>query len=159
MKSKTLLRNIVGSVLICSIAAAAQTNGDKADKGMWRASSSTARSITGDVALSEEKIVINFSSFTIARIRALQPAEASALFDADTAAPGNGNLYRLSIPSSKTFLKHNTLCGSEETQWMVSYAAGRSLQLAFFSGPKPPTLTLDALANSSDTCGTYSYVR
>jgi hypothetical protein len=129
------------------------------DKGNWRAASSTAKSITGDVGLSEEKVAINFSMFTIARIRGLQAAEASALFDADSSGEGSGSLYRLNIPATKTFLHHNTLCGSEDTQWMATYAVGRSLQLAFFSGMKPPVLTLEALANSSDACGTYSYVR
>jgi hypothetical protein len=153
MKREKLLRNILGLVLVCCMTAAAQ------EKGIWRAASNTARSITGDVALSDEKITINFVNFTIARIRAVEPAEAGALFDADSSTPGNGSLYRLSIPASKTFLHHNTLCGSEETQWMVTYAAGRSLRLAFFSGQKPPVLTLDALPNSADMCGTYSYAR
>ncbi len=129
------------------------------DKGYWRASSSTARSITGDVALSEEKIAINLVSFTMARIRGLQPDELSAVFDADSSAAGFGGLYRLSIPASKTFLKRNTLCGSEATEWMVTYAVGRSLQVAFFSGQKPPVFTRDAIANSTDLCGTFSYVR
>jgi hypothetical protein len=65
MNREKLLRNIVGLVLVCCMTAAAQ------DKGMWRAASNNARSITGDVALSDEKITINFVSFTIARIRAL----------------------------------------------------------------------------------------
>jgi hypothetical protein len=129
------------------------------EKGNWRAASNTARSITGDVAIYDEKIAINFLNITIARIRSLQAAEASALFDLDSSGGGSGSLYRVNIPASKTFLHRNTLCGSEDTLWMVTYAAGRSLQLAFFSGQKPPVLTLDALANSSDTCGTYSYVR
>jgi hypothetical protein len=153
MKQATLLRNIVGSVLVCCMTAAAQ------DKGYWRASNSTARTITGDVALSDEKISINLSTFTIASIRSLQVAEASALFDADSSAGGNGNLYRLNIPASKTFLRKNTLCGSEDTQWMVTYGAGRSLHLAFFSGQKPPVLTLEDLASSTDRCGTFLYVR
>jgi hypothetical protein len=143
----------IAVLLFCTMTMAAQ------DKGNWRASNSTAKSITGDVALSEEKIVINLASFTIARIRSLQPDEASALFDADRTAAGSGSLYRLSIPGTKYFLRHNKLCGSEDTQWMVTYAAGRSLQIAFFSGQKPPVLTLESLANSSDTCGTYAYVR
>ena len=129
------------------------------DQGNWRAASSNARSITGDVSLTDEKVAINLSIFTIARIRGLQPAEASALFDADSNSAGGGSVYRLSIPGTKTFLRHNSLCGAEDTEWMVTYAAGRSLQLAFFSGQKPPVLTLEALANSSDMCGTYSYVR
>ena len=148
-----LIDYVVGPLLVCCMTAVAQ------DKGNWRAVSSTAKSITGDVGLTEEKVGINFSTFTIARIRVLEAAEASALFDADSSGGGSGNVYRLSIPATKTFLHKNTLCGTEETQWMVSYAVGRSLQLAFFSGPNPPVFTLEALASSSDMCGTYSYVR
>ncbi len=154
MKRETLLSYVVGLVLVCCVMASAQ------DKGNWRAVSSTAKSITGDVGLTDEKVAINFSSFTIARLRGLQAAEASALFDADNSGGGGiGTVYRLSIPATKVFLHKNTLCGTEETQWMVSYAAGRSLHLAFFSGATPPVLTLEALANSSETCGTFSYVR
>jgi hypothetical protein len=42
---------------------------------------------------------------------------------------------------------------------MVTYAAGRSLQLAFFSGQRPPVFTADALANSTDMCGKFSYMK
>ena len=86
MKRETLLRSIVGLVLVCSMTAVAQ------DKGYWRATSSTARSITGDVTLSDEKLSINFLSFTVARIRSLEQAEASTLFDAEGTAGGNGSL-------------------------------------------------------------------
>src|ERR1700712_5226964 len=128
MKREALLSAVVGLVLVCCITAAAQ------DKGYWRATSSTAKSITGDVALADEKISINLVSFTMARIRGLEQAEASALFDAEGTAGGNGSLYRLSVPGSKKFLHRNSLCGSDDTQWMVTHVAGRSLQLAFFSG-------------------------
>jgi len=126
---------------------------------MWRAESSTAQSITGDIAISGEKISINFTGFVIAQIRRLEPGEVSAVFDADSAAGGSGNLYRLNIPSSKTFMHHNTLCGTEDTQWMATYVAGRTLKLAFFSGPNVPQFTLNAIANSTDLCGTFSYTR
>jgi hypothetical protein len=152
MKRETLLRYIAGSVLVCCLSAVAQ------DQGYWRAAGSTARTITGDVALSEEKIAINLSNFTIARIRGLQADEVSAVFGAESTG-GSGSLYRLNVPASKTFLRKNSLCGSEDTQWMVTYAAGRALQLAFFSGQKPPVFTADAIANSTDVCGTFSYVR
>ena len=148
-----LLRAIVGSVLVCCMTAVAQ------DKGYWRAASSTAKSITGDVALSDEKIAINLSNFTIARIRGLQPEELAALFDAEGGGAGSASLYRLNIPASKTFLKKNSLCGSEDTQWMVTYAAGRALQVAFFSGQTPPVFTKDAIEDSTNLCGTFSYVR
>jgi hypothetical protein len=143
----------VGSVLVCGVFAGAQ------EKGMWRAESSTAQSITGDIAISDEKISINFNGFVIAQIRRLEPGEVSAVFDADSAAGGSGNLYRLNIPSSKKFVHHNTLCGTEDTQWIATYVAGRTLKLAFFSEPKVPEFTLNAIANSTDLCGTFSYVR
>jgi hypothetical protein len=127
--------------------------------GYWRAESSTTRSITGDVALSTEKISINYSGFVIARIRDLKPGEIIAAFDADNGAGGSGGLYRLSIPASKKFLHRNTLCGDEDTQWMATYVAGPSLHLAFFSGQKEPVLTPDALANAVNLCGVFSYVR
>ncbi len=129
------------------------------EKGAWRAASKTAQSITGDVALSDEKLAINFSSFVIAQIRRLEPAEMGAAFNADASAGGSGNLYRLNVPATKKFLHKNTLCGNEDTQWMATYVAGKSLEIAFFSGPKMPVFTLDAMENSTDLCGTFSYVR
>jgi hypothetical protein len=153
MKYERLFYAVVGLVLACCVSAGAQ------EKGMWRAESSMAQSITGDIALSDEKISINFAGFVIAQIRRLEPGEVSAVFDADSSAGGSGNLYRLNIPASKKFMHRNTLCGTEDTQWMATYVAGRSLKLAFFSGPKPPEFTLNAIANSTDLCGTFSYVR
>ena len=152
MKSAKLLGVVTGVLLICCAALAQE-------KGYWRAQSNTARSITGDVSLSPEKIVIDFSSFTIAKIRTLQPAELSAAFDADSSAGGSGNLYRLNVPATKRLLHKNTLCGTDDTQWMATYVAGRSLYLAFFSGQRPPELTLEALADSADHCGTFVYQR
>jgi hypothetical protein len=153
MKHERLLRAVVGSVLACGVSAGAQ------DKGMWRAESSTAQSITGDIALSDEKLTINFTGFVVAQIRRLEPGEVSAVFDADSGAGGSGSLYRLNIPAAKKFMHRNTLCGTEDTQWMATYVAGRTLKLAFFSGPKAPEFTLNAIANSTELCGTFSYVR
>ena len=150
---KILLCGIIGLVLAWSTAATAQ------EKGTWRAASSTAQSITGDVALSGEKISINFAGFAIARIRGLEPSEANAVFEAASGGAGSGSLYRLDIPAAKKFLHRNTLCGSEETQWMAAYVEGRSLHLAFFSGPTMPLFTADAIANSTSLCGTYLYAR
>ena len=139
--------------LTCSICGIAQ------EKGSWRAASSTARSITGDVSLSTEKLSINFAVFPIAQIRSLKPAELKAAFDLDGDAAGVGSIYKVNIPADKKFLRHNSLCGGEETQWMVTYAVGHDLRLAFFSGPKMPVFTPEAIATSTDLCGTYSYVK
>ena len=147
----------LGVVLMCGVVCSAA--GAVQDKGYWRAASSTALGITGDVSLSETKLTINFASFTIAQIRELQPAEVSAMFDGQTGKDGSGSLYRLSIPAAKQFRRHNTLCGSEDTQWMVTFATGRELRVAFFSGTSMPVLTVDAVSNSTSLCGTFSYVR
>jgi hypothetical protein len=153
MKRTTPILAALGLSLITTLCAVAQ------DRGYWRAASKNASSITGDVALSNDKVSFNFLAFTIAPIRALKPEEEVAAFDADTTTPGGGNLYRLNIPGDKKFLHKNTLCGGEDTQWMATYATGKTLQIAFFSGANPPVLTIDALANSTDACGTYTYQR
>ena len=141
------------AVFGCVLALAAQ------EQGAWRAVSKTARGITGDVGFGGEKISINFSSFTVAQIRELQPAEISAVFASDGTAGGDGNLFRTSIPANKKFLNKNTLCGSEETQWIASYVRGKELQLTFFSGASMPVFTADAMASSTSLCGTYTYGR
>lgn len=153
MMQKRLFCAMMGFVLACCMPVVAQ------EKGYWRAASSTAQSITGDVAFSNDKLSINFSGFVIANIRSLHPGEVSAIFDADSNTAGNSNLYRLNIPAAKKFLHKNSLCGSEDTQWMVTYIEGRTLHIAFFSGREMPVFTLDAIKNSTNLCGTFSYVR
>ena len=153
MKFLKLSCVLLACSLTCSVLAIAQ------EAGYWRATSTTAKHITGDVALTSEKISINFSSYWIAQIRPLTPAELSAAFGADASAPGAGNLYRLSIPSDKKLMHKNTLCGGEDTQWLATYTTGRTLQLAFFSTSKMPVLTPDALANDSALCGVFGYAR
>jgi hypothetical protein len=153
MKQLKLLCVLLACSLTCSVLAVAQ------ETGYWRAASKTAKSITGDVALTNEKIAINFSAYWIAQIRTLTPAELSAAFGADASTPGAGNLYRLSIPSDKKLMHKNTLCGGEDTQWLATYTTGRTLQLAFFSTSKMPVLTPEAFTNNSDLCGIFSYVR
>jgi hypothetical protein len=140
-------------LLVASLCCTAQ------DKGYWRAASNTAASITGDITLSGEKLTIEFTSFLIVPVRSLVPAEVSAAFDADVNANGQGELYRVNVPASRHFLHRNTLCGTEDTLWMATYVSGHTLKVAFFSGSDSPVFTVDALANSADLCGTYSYVR
>lgn len=153
MKRERLFCIAAGLLLACCVSVTAQ------ELGYWRASSKTAGSITGDVAIFDTKISINFYAFEIVRARDLEPAEVSSVFDTDSSASKKGGLYGLSIPAAKKFLHRNTLCGSEDVRWMVTYVDGKSLQLAFFSGAKAPIFTPDAISNSTDLCGTYSYVR
>jgi hypothetical protein len=129
------------------------------DKGYWRAASNTAASITGDIGIADGTMTLNFKKYPLASIRSLQPAEVSAAFDADASTAGPGTLYRLRVPASVRLLKHNTLCGTDDTEWMATYAAGKSLQVAFFSGADEPKFSFDAIANSTHLCGAYSFVR
>jgi hypothetical protein len=147
----TLRTVVTASLLLTCLTLTAQ------EKGYWRAASPNARAITGDIVLSDSKLTINFSGFTISRIRALEESELSGAFNADPGTTGSGSLYRLAVPAAKVFLHKNTLCGTEQTEWMATYMAGRSLKVAFFSGQKPPVLTMDAMNSSSDICGLFTY--
>ena len=141
--------------LVCAIAGSAQ----QPEKGYWRAASHTAASITGDITISGSKLSINFTSFLLSPVRLLKPAEVSAAFDVAVDAAGNGQLYGVEIPASRRFLNHNTLCGREDTRWMATYVAGNTLTVAFFSGDNAPIMTFEAMQNSPDLCGTYTFVR
>lgn len=152
MRSRPLLLAVFAVLFAFTLPTVAQ------ESGPWRASSSNARAITGDVVFAPTKITINFTTFTIAQIRSIQTQEVRALFNPDNPI-GGGNVFRVAIPADKRFLHKNTLCGSDDTQWIVTYAEGRTLQVAFFSGTAPPVLSVDALNGASNLCGVFSYVR
>lgn len=154
MKRRSLARPSTFVPLLLALSAFAQQDG-----GYWRATSQTARSITGDVALSDTRLTINFAGFTISRVRALEASELSAAFNPDPGTQGSASLYRTDIPGSRKFLHKNSLCGSEDTTWMATYVSGKSLEIAFFSGGKPPVFTLEAMNNASDLCGIFTYTR
>lgn len=139
-------------VLLCVVGPAAAQ-----EKGYWNATSNTARSITGDLSFAPDKITINFTTFTLAQIRTLKTDEQQALFP--DVGPGAGNFYRVQIPSDKKFLRKNTLCGSDETDWIVTWVSAKTLHVAMFSGGSIPTLTPEALASNQRLCGTYMYSR
>lgn len=153
LRAKPLL---LAATLPAAILLAATLPAMAQDDGYWKATSKTARSITGDIVLRGERLTMNFTGFTIAQIRTLEPAEINGVFNADASESG-GNLYRLNIPGDKTFLHRNTLCGAEPTQYMATYRTGKDLQVAFFSGSAVPAMTAEALNTSTTLCGTYMY--
>jgi hypothetical protein len=130
------------------------------DGGYWRASSENAKSTTGDLGIGSLKLTIDFQYFTIAQIHGVDAAQARAVFDVDAAEGAVvGNVYHLSIEPGKKFLHKNTLCGGEETQYMVTAVVGKELHVAFFSGAAMPELKAEAIMSSTNLCGTYTYVR
>jgi hypothetical protein len=154
MKRCLLLGAPMLLALLCAVHAGAQE-----DRGFWRMASTNAKAVTGDIAISELKVTIDFLTFPIAQIRRLKPVEVSAMFDADVNAGIEGTLYRLNVPPGQRFEHKNTLCGGEATQWMATYATGKTLNVAFFSGDDVPVFTFDAMQNSTTHCGTYVFAR
>ena len=146
---------LVLAAVVCSAAGVSAQE----DRGFWRAASSNAFAITGDITIGEAKVTLNFITFPLALIRRLKPVEVSAVFDADVNAGIEGTLYRLQVPPGKYIVKKNTLCGGEETQWMATYATGHALKVAFFSGDDMPAFTFDAMQNTTTLCGSFVYGR
>ena len=144
---------LLAFAVACAASAAAQ------DRGSWMAASKNAASITGSINIREAKLTINFLTLPIAYTRSLQPAEVAAVFDADANSAGNGVLYRLKIPAAQRFLNKNTLCGSEQTQWMATWVSGKTLSVAFFSGDDIPVFSFEAINKSTDMCGIFFYSR
>jgi hypothetical protein len=147
------------SGVVVSLLMAAAVGGAAQDQGGWYAASTNAISITGDIAIGKDRVSIDFISYPLATIRPLKPVEVSAVFDADVNAGINGTLYRLRVPAAQRFLKKNRLCGDEDTQWMATYVAGKTLEVAFFSGDDMPVFTFDAISKSTALCGTFAYSR
>jgi hypothetical protein len=146
-----LQRATATSLFLLSLTLAAQ------EKGTWKAESKTARSITGDLTLSNEKLMIYFSTVAMARIRGLQPEEIGSVFDVDSNEEGASSLYRLNIPATRKFAHRNSLCGGEDVEWMVTYVSGKTMQVAFFSNVKVPVFDRSKIADSANLCGTFTY--
>ena len=153
MKKRKFVAAVAGLFFACAVACMAQ------DSGYWRSASTNAKAITGDIVISGSKVTLDFYDFPLSLIRTLTTNEVAAAFDADVNVGGNGALYRIHVPAATRFLHKNTLCGTEETEWMATFVTGRNLKVAFFSGADAPVFTIDALANSYDRCGTFTYAR
>jgi len=147
------------SLFVLAFALACAPSANAQDRGSWMATSKNANSITGGITIREAKLTISLLTFPVANIRSLQPAEVSAIFDADANSAGNGALYRLNIPAAQRFLNKNTLCGSEQTQWMATWVSGKTLSVAFFSGDNMPVFSFEAINKSTDMCGIFFYSR
>jgi hypothetical protein len=155
---KRSVRRIAVIVLVLAAMCGASARAQE-DRGYWRAASTNALAITGDMNIGELKVTIDFLTFPLAPIRRLKPVEVSSMFDADVNAGIEGSLFRLKVPAAQRFLHKNTLCGSEDTQWMATYVGGKTMQVAFFSGDDEPVFTFDAVQKSSALCGVYTYAR
>ena len=152
-------RGLFGAAAIAVLACALHGAAQQPDRGFWRAASNTASSITGDIGISNTKLTIGFKGFVLMPVRSLKPVEVASVFDSDVNSAGTGALYRVNISEEQRFLRKNTLCGTESTQWMATYVIGKTLNVAFFSGETEPVFTFDAISHSPNLCGTFVYAR
>jgi len=156
---KKIPGGVAGLLPVCVTMAALCGAAQAQDMGYWRAASSEAQSITGDITIAAAKVTIDYYVFPATPIRSLKPVEVSSAFDADVNAGISGELYRLVVPADQRFQHKNTLCGTEETQWMATYVTGRTMQVAFFSGDSQPVFTFDAMQGTQTKCGVFRYSR
>ena len=116
-------------------------------------------SITGDIALTPGKLLMAHRAFPLKQARAIEPAHladvgkiVNATGDVQSAA-----LYKTMVPRRTALLKANIICGSKDAEWMLAVFEKNELAVAFFAGAKEPDLAPNAVANSTDLCGTFSY--
>ena len=126
----------------------------------WTAISNTAMGVTGDLTVTPRSVTMAGRTLQLALLHTLagpQLGQAAALFPVAVTSKLRGALYKVSIPATAAFKSSNTLCGKQATTFFVLLTDGSDLELAMFSGKNEPNLSANAIANSTEFCGTYSY--
>ena len=157
MKKRIKVAATAGVIVTCIACGAANANAQ--DTGHWRSATHRTEVMTGELTIAPENVTIYQSKFPMTFVRKLTPAEVGAVFDADTNAGIGGKLYSMHVPPRVYYAGGDLICGNEFIRWMATYVAGRTLQIAFFSGDDVPVFTFDTIANSTALCGTYVYTR
>jgi hypothetical protein len=122
----------------------------------WKAASTTATSITGDITISANRITFgNGTSLPLAAAGRVPD------FKIDVGKPVSATLFRVTAPEDPVLLSGHRLCGGEPPHpvtfiavWRPAHVRG-SVDLrtvAAFSGGEQPTR-----AGGPDFCGTYIY--
>jgi hypothetical protein len=114
------------------VAVAALASPDAVAQG-WRATSTAGISITGDIRVERDAIILANSR----RLRLRFVTKRKGLWSpVGDAAPGA--IYRLSKPSDPHLLNGNTLCGIKVTYIVLSQLSESSLAMIAFTGRLPP---------------------
>lgn len=117
-------------------------------QGRWRAASSTASAVTGDITLRDGALIFG-NGKRLALIPAGEP-EGRWTPLPDTR---RGALYRLDPPSDPVLLHGNALCGKPVTYIVLSQHAEHGLSLTAFTGKAAPQ------GFGADACAVYFYER
>ena len=117
----------------------------------WKAASTTAISITGDITISANRITFGNGTSLPLAIAGRVPD-----FKIDAGKPVSATLFRVTAPDDPVLLSGHRLCGGEPPHpvWRPVHLRG-SVDLrtiAAFSGGERPTR-----AGGPDFCGTYIY--
>jgi len=128
----------------------------------WTAYSRSAVGITGDVALSRDKIHIGKHDYALSVAREIGPDRFSDIARLVLVNPTVARLYKVTIPRAATFVRGNEIC-SAQTNWMLAVEGSDTvtqehmLVLSFFSGSSEPDINYKAVDTSQNLCGIFSY--
>jgi hypothetical protein len=150
---------MAGAFILAAAAAAVQNGRAEAAGTKWSATSTTAMSITGDVAISPADLTMADADYPLTHV-ATVPAQQRAAIGQFIAVPepSAADLYRIKIPAARKLHNGNTLCGGDEVTWLLAVSgSGPTMALAFFSGTAQPSLNANALSNNTALCGTFTY--
>ena len=135
---KQILSAVFG--LLVASAAPALAEGDR-----YRAFSTTAESITGDISMDD-------FSITFANGEELK---FSALLGDHFIVDGqrvNASVYSVETPSDPELENGNRLCGAGDVSYLATWSGGEGLTVvAVFTGDEPPE-------SSDEMCASYTYM-
>lgn len=116
-----------------------------AEGDVYKAYSTTAESITGDISMDD-------FSITFANGESLS---FSALLGDHFVVDGervNASVYSVANPSDPELENGNKLCGSGDVSYLANWAGGEGLTIvAVFTGDEPPE-------SSAEMCASYTYM-
>ena len=132
------MRTLLAAAFLVSGSAASYAQDD-----VWKASSTTATAVTGDITLGTDRIV-----FANGESIRLVPVE------------GRRGVFKVDPPANPVLMNGNRLCGEEDVRYVVlAQGSNDSLFMKVFEGPDVP---LEAVADPNPqqgTCATYSFSR
>ena len=131
------MRTLLAALFLVPGSAASYAQDD-----VWKASSTTATAVTGDITLGTDRIV-----FANGESIRLVPVE------------GRRGVFKVDPPTNPVLVNGNRLCGEDVTYVVLAQGSNNSLFMKVFEGPDVP---LEAVADPNPqegTCATYSFSR
>jgi uncharacterized RDD family membrane protein YckC len=131
----------------------------------WMPHSDSATWVTGPILMSTTGISIKNIIYPLTLTRPLKGNElesAAQIFHLQSSQDDEGWLFRANISSATRLINDNTLCGTDDAQWLIAVvtpdgpSTTRELHLMFFSGDSEPAIQ-PGLEKSSKECSSFVY--